>query len=319
MRGLSEVAEGIYLLNIEQPLFSGTNVYLIKDNIITLIDVGHSWWPAVDNLERLLRLLGLKLTDVDQAIYTHSHIDHMGAGALLESQKLWRAKNLACQGVAENKSNYADYIKYMKGLSASWAAKEPALKNLLLNNEAMQKVNSYFTPYGPITIDYSLVDHQKVSIGGRHLEVLYTPGHSPDHLCLYEKETGILFSGDLILDHGPTIMPGSGGDVRQFFDSCARLKEYPIKQILPAHGNILSEEHIEVSYNRIKRQAARVLLPLREEPQKFEQLVYNFTGGKAADFKLPFTLVELVDAYLRYWEKEGVVSFNQNTNRWQLN
>jgi len=35
-------------------------------------------------------------------------------------------------------------------------------------------------------------------IGGREIEVIHTPGHSPGHVCFYEKERKYLFSGDLI-------------------------------------------------------------------------------------------------------------------------
>ena len=43
-----------------------------------------------------------------------------------------------------------------------------------------------------------LTDHDIIDIGGREIEVLHTPGHSPGHLCFWEKSRGYLFTGDLV-------------------------------------------------------------------------------------------------------------------------
>jgi glyoxylase-like metal-dependent hydrolase (beta-lactamase superfamily II) len=71
---------------------------------------------------------------------------------------------------------------------------------------------------------------------------IHTPGHTIDHLCLYDPEEGVLLSGDHIL---PTITPhiaGHSGDasdpLQDFFDSldrCAALEDLTLA--LPAHGH----------------------------------------------------------------------------------
>lgn len=43
-----------------------------------------------------------------------------------------------------------------------------------------------------------LRDGDRIELGGRTLEVLHTPGHSPGHMCFWEAERGYLFSGDLV-------------------------------------------------------------------------------------------------------------------------
>ncbi len=45
---------------------------------------------------------------------------------------------------------------------------------------------------------FLLRDGEKIHIGERKLIVIYTPGHSPGHMCFYEEKRGYLFSGDLI-------------------------------------------------------------------------------------------------------------------------
>lgn len=50
-----------------------------------------------------------------------------------------------------------------------------------------------------------LTDHDIIDLGGRQVEVFHTPGHSPGHLCFGEKDTGYLFTGDLVHIQGYTV------------------------------------------------------------------------------------------------------------------
>ncbi|MDE5742167.1 MAG: MBL fold metallo-hydrolase [Oscillospiraceae bacterium] len=43
-----------------------------------------------------------------------------------------------------------------------------------------------------------LSDGDEIDIGGRVIKVLHTPGHSPGHMCFWEKNRGYLFTGDLV-------------------------------------------------------------------------------------------------------------------------
>jgi glyoxylase-like metal-dependent hydrolase (beta-lactamase superfamily II) len=85
----------------------------------------------------------------------------------------------------------------------------------------------------------ALADGERIDLGGRVLTVLHAAGHTPDHLCLFDEATGILFSGDAILAaahwlHGP------GADLEQFRLSAERMSGLPVTRILPAH-NLITE------------------------------------------------------------------------------
>ena len=56
-----------------------------------------------------------------------------------------------------------------------------------------------------------LEDGDVVDLGDRVLEVIHTPGHSPGGIALFERATGILFSGDIVYD-GPLIEDCPGAD-----------------------------------------------------------------------------------------------------------
>jgi len=67
------------------------------------------------------------------------------------------------------------------------------------------------------------------------LRVLATPGHAEDHVC-FLTETGVCFSGDLILGLGSTIVPPGGNSLAAFMDSLALLQAETIELIAPGHG-----------------------------------------------------------------------------------
>jgi len=51
-------------------------------------------------------------------------------------------------------------------------------------------------------VDNAIADGETVQIGDDDYVALHTPGHKPDHLCLYAREAGICFAGDLVFENG---------------------------------------------------------------------------------------------------------------------
>jgi glyoxylase-like metal-dependent hydrolase (beta-lactamase superfamily II) len=72
------------------------------------------------------------------------------------------------------------------------------------------------------------------------LRVLATPGHAEDHVC-FLSETGVCFSGDLVLGLGSTIVPPGGNSLAAFMDSLALLQDQEIELIAPGHGPWVTE------------------------------------------------------------------------------
>lgn len=77
-----------------------------------------------------------------------------------------------------------------------------------------------------------LDDGDVVDLGDRVLEVIHTPGHSPGGIALFERASGILFSGDIVYD-GPLIEDCPGAGPAAYTRSMRRLLDLPVRL---AHG-----------------------------------------------------------------------------------
>ncbi len=91
-------------------------------------------------------------------------------------------------------------------------------------------------PAGPITpIGHDAI----VETDGVTLRAVHTPGHAPDHLCYYLEEERALFTGDVVLGAGTTVIPDDTGDLADYMDSLRRLLELDLETIYPAHGPVI--------------------------------------------------------------------------------
>ena len=81
-----------------------------------------------------------------------------------------------------------------------------------------------------------------VPAGDGVLEILPTPGHSPDHLCFYDREAGDLYCGDLARRGGTIVIPArKGGDLRAYLASLQSIRDLAPRRLLPGHGPIVDD------------------------------------------------------------------------------
>lgn len=81
-----------------------------------------------------------------------------------------------------------------------------------------------------------------VEAGDGRAQILATPGHSADHACLWDPDRRALFSGDLLVSGGSVMIAGSsGGSLRQYLDSLARVRALAPARVYPGHGRIIDD------------------------------------------------------------------------------
>jgi glyoxylase-like metal-dependent hydrolase (beta-lactamase superfamily II) len=92
---------------------------------------------------------------------------------------------------------------------------------------------------GLVVVDAS---GEPVPAGDGHLEILPTPGHSPDHLCFFDREAGDLYCGDLARKGGTIVIPArKGGDLRAYLASLQLVRDLAPRRLLPGHGPVVDD------------------------------------------------------------------------------
>ncbi len=82
-----------------------------------------------------------------------------------------------------------------------------------------------------------LHDGDSLDLGGREIQVIHTPGHSPGHCCFYEPERKYLYSGDLIYK-GCLYAFYPTTDPILFYESVRKIQKYKISKVLPGHHQL---------------------------------------------------------------------------------
>jgi glyoxylase-like metal-dependent hydrolase (beta-lactamase superfamily II) len=83
---------------------------------------------------------------------------------------------------------------------------------------------------------------QILPAGDTRIEVIHTPGHSPDHCCLREERSRDIYSGDLVRHGGTVVIPASqGGDLVAYLESLERIRALRPPRLLPGHGPIVGD------------------------------------------------------------------------------
>jgi glyoxylase-like metal-dependent hydrolase (beta-lactamase superfamily II) len=73
--------------------------------------------------------------------------------------------------------------------------------------------------------------------GSHQLEFFHTPGHTDGSICILDKKTGVLFSGDTKFANGVCGRTDLGGSDEQIQESLKRIEEIPYKLLCPGHGS----------------------------------------------------------------------------------
>jgi glyoxylase-like metal-dependent hydrolase (beta-lactamase superfamily II)/8-oxo-dGTP pyrophosphatase MutT (NUDIX family) len=94
-----------------------------------------------------------------------------------------------------------------------------------------------------VRVDRSLFDGDVEVLPGtpeRRLRAVFTPGHTPGHLCYHEETTGFVIAGDMVAGVGTIVVDPDEGDMKEYLASLDRLKELQPRALLPAHGPVLT-------------------------------------------------------------------------------
>lgn len=276
---VTEVARGVLRtqLPITMPGLGHVNCYLLEDERgVAVVDPGlpgtESWGHLVDRLTRA----GYRVSDVHTVVVTHSHPDHFGGafrlhdetGADIVTHKTFTTLfDGSGEGTVDSDGNPSedsadlvfntaeerlDAVERYLTRPTPWGGSRTGPPREFLEKLWADDPRSYGLT-GPLKPTQPLIDGQTIRLARRDWLAMHTPGHTHDHLCLYDPEHGVVLTGDHVL---PTITPHISGltahddPLALFFDSLRRMAEIvDVTIALPAHGHPFTDlsgrsEHI---------------------------------------------------------------------------
>ncbi len=120
-----------------------------------------------------------------------------------------------------------------------------------------------------------LAEGDRIETEGATLRAIYTPGHAVDHICFYLEEERALFTGDVVLGQGTTVIPQDGGDMGLYLDTLHRLLELDTARIYPGHGPLIADPRAKLRdyiEHRMERER-QVMEALRSGAQSIPEMV----------------------------------------------
>ena len=231
-----KIMTGLYRMIIPLPNspLKDLNSYVIKtEDRNLIIDTGFNRSVCYEAMEKGLHDLNIDLSRTDFML-THMHSDHTGLVSRF------------CTGTSRVYISRIDSVVFNENID--WQAMlNYALQNGFQMEELVRAVESHpGLKYRPKKIpEFTLLDDGNIiQIGDYRLKCLLTPGHTEGHICLYEEEKKILFSGDHILyDITPHIESWSYevNALKNYMESLNGIRNLPVKIVLPGHRNFFTD------------------------------------------------------------------------------
>ena len=278
----TEVAPGVVRIQlpIMLPGLGHVNCYVLEDAAgLTLVDPGLPGPESSDELARRLRRAGLPPERVHTVLVTHSHPDHFGGAGRLHAEHgcdivahdrfvtPFEQAPATPAGVTALDGDLDELVD----LHQTEPTRATTLREVLFGEGPLPEISPRITPWGgegfrpsdaelehmrawddlskqgllSLTPTRRVHDEQVITLGDTEWIVVHTPGHTGDHICLFDPEHGTLLSGDHVL---PTITPHISGmappghepptdSLADFFAGLHRVAEIEgVRTVLPAHG-----------------------------------------------------------------------------------
>ncbi|HYN35951.1 MAG TPA: MBL fold metallo-hydrolase [Actinomycetota bacterium] len=326
-----EPAPGIFRLVLPLP-FPGldrVNAYLMPDGEnFTLVDCGiydsakedGGWADLVGALE----VCDAAPEKISRLIVTHPHIDHYGwAAALVErfGCDLWMH-----EASDEELQMYEDpetIIERLREMLADHGVDPSEVEDLTAFEDWRAYLSGIVRPTTPVRGD------ETFTVGERTWQVVYTPGHSRSHICLWTADERILISGDHLL---PSITPhidfrrGMDTDpLGEFLDSLHKIEKLDPALVLPGHGRPFDDgaERARVNARHHDRRLGSILQIIRREPHTATEITEEIWGSTLLNFQKRLALGEAL-AHLAYLvhrgevervERDGVIAYKKVDRR----
>ena len=257
--------------NASPMTFTGTRSYILGTDNLIVIDPGPD---STQHFNAIMEYIGeRKLTDI---ILTHSHVDH--------SPLSRRLKNETGASIIGFGSADEARTSFMKRLSSSLD---------LGGEEGIDR---------DLVLDKKVHDKQLLKINNYSIEVVHTPGHLSNHICLSIKEKKALFSGDHVMGWATTLISPPDGDLGSFMRSLEKLSERDEQIYYPGHGKPLRDPRkmvlAQIAHRRDReKQILSSIAQISRTPAEIVDHVYIDLNPMLKPAAVRNVLAHLIDLY----------------------
>lgn len=291
---------------------------LLGDDGPVVVDPG---WDSAEGWAALtagLTAADTTVSEVTGIVATHVHPDHHGLSARLREQSgAWIAMHPAERDTLPQRTRTADPTERRRAverwLADSGAPPTDAAELLapFLDEERDDLAGEMAEP------DVMLDDGDPVPVSGRRVQAIWTPGHTPGHLCLRDEDARLLLTGDHVL---PRITPNIGlapatdrPALADFLASLRGVARYDDHDVLPAHEyrfrGLAGRTHELLDHH--KRRCAEVLdaittLGTPTHWQLAEQLTWSRPWSEVGAMRVG--AIAETAAHVAYLETRGLVT-----------
>ena len=321
---MTEIIPGIHQLKIPIPNnpLECTNVYLLRgDDGYLMIDTGWNSDQAMKSLKEQLAEIGIRLKDISQIVLTHCHADHYGLTGRLkkQTQATISIHYIERDLLTTRAGDMREFMRRSEGWFNSNGVPADSFPIFRMTPSERRRLRS------PAMPDITFRGDETISTGVFNLKLFWTPGHSPGHICLYERDRKILFTGDHVL---PVITPNvslqphsEGNPLGDFLSSLGTLRQLDVDVALPAHERIfydLKKRIDEITLHH-RRRNSEIESAINSGPKTAYQISDAVTwmpdfGGVSFKDLTPWLRRMAVSetlAHLKFMEVEGTVEKNR--------
>jgi glyoxylase-like metal-dependent hydrolase (beta-lactamase superfamily II) len=284
-----------------------TSAYLLEGTEPTLVETGPT--TSSESVHSGLRSLGVDGEDLAHVVVTHIHLDHAG-------------------GAGRIASLFPQATVWVHERGAPHVADPTRLVQSAARVYGEERLHELFGPVEPVPSDRlrPLTEGDRVRIGGRDLEVLYTPGHASHHVALVDSDTGAVFAGDALGIHLPDVgvlrpaTPPPDIDVELGVQSIERIAERARSLLMFSHFGPITDpaeiqELCELAAKRLRRWAEIVRdgMADTEDTERLGEILRAGTADEFADVAEPDAAMERYEllatmesnaaGLARYWRK----------------
>lgn len=195
---------------------------VLSDKYAVLIDTGYGMGDIKGLVEELTNLPII-------VVITHTHIDHI-------------AQNYQFERVAVYDHPFARKNSII-------GRNHESVKDALANGMVWKPLPSTFDPNSwnipPFKVSRWLQDGDKINLGERTLEIIHVPGHSPDSICLLDRNARYLWTGDTFYN-APIYLYSDTTDIDDFISSYEKMFDLTpyYDWLLPSHNETYVDKEI---------------------------------------------------------------------------